>query len=1166
MEKPFRIISFFGGIDNLLRFFKEDDKIFYPAALSRRVRADQISLSVPLLAVDGFREETIRAPIRIVGGRAGALRPWLFSAISQSRSAGRPVVLFVPEQYTLQAERDLLTGMRLPGLLSLDVVSPTKLKTLVREAAGSSGRRALDEGGRAMALHQALQARSADLTFYRNLGEMYGAVSRMEQTLSELREEGFTPDSLRELAQGSRSGARRAKFHDLSLILETYDRLLQDRFDDPAAAWTDLCARLGASGIWAGVDLYVYGFDTLRPDLRQLMLAAVNCCAEISVLLTMAEEMEPAGRIFRVQRESAAKLSAALEEQGKACSLRFLPTPRDGAEPALAALERSLFAEGSAPFTGDPAPAVSLHAAPHPTGEAFTIVSVLRAWHTEGIPWNRMAIALHSGDASASTLTAVLRMNQIPFFYSRKEPIARHGVSRLLSAALECVSQGLRTEPLLEAACCGFGSLSREEGARLTRYVTLHGNDRNRWRKPFTRGEDAEEMEALRQRLLAPILRLHDALRGARDAAGSVEAVFRFLQEEEVHAQLAARQQRLMTEELFAEAVVDRQVWDALMNLLDQLWALLGGRKATLKEIALLVTGALERSMLSSLPEDEEGVSIGEIGHMLPGRTDALILPGMNDGIMAPGAGGLLSDPERREIEDRTGKAPGMDQARMAMMIRSDYYRTLTLPRKRLWVSFRLRDESGSALLPGEPVAELRRIFPALRQSGGLLEEIPYPETPALAMAGLGDQLRSVADGTRPDLDPEWQAALRTLWRRPDTSAALREMLAPCLGPAEPRHISPETALRLFHGERVSISRLECYAGCPYKHFLRYGLRPVVQDAYTFSAADAGDFFHQALDRYIRAAVREPAWPALPEERVSRIMDAILSRLTEEWAESPLNADALSRWQGDEYLRRVRHAASTLTRFAANSDFEIVGTEIAFGEAEGLPPLVLTLSDGSRVALRGKIDRLDRFDGPDGRYLRVLDLKSSEKNLEPAKMLTGEQLQLMIYLRAALRNEPGARPAGALYFPIQDAEVPAKDPEEAETLRLKELQLRGVVSREEDVLHAMDRDLSPFSLPKVLNQDGSLSKSARWVLEEKTLLALTDAAVRRAAALCEQIRSGVIPASPSVESDRSSACTFCEFSALCPKRKEDERPLPKGITFANAAAEEANNPLRNPEK
>ena len=302
MEKPFRIISFFGGIDNLLRFFKEDDKIFYPAALSRRVRADQISLSIPLFAVDGFREETIMAPIRILGGRAGALRPWLFSAISQSRSAGRPVVLFVPEQYTLQAERDLLTGMRLPGLLSLDVVSPTKLKTLVREAAGSSGRRALDEDGRAMALHQALQARSADLTFYRNLGEMYGAVSRMEQTLSELREEGFTPDSLRELAQGSRSGARRAKFHDLSLILETYDRLLQDRFDDPAAAWTDLCARLGASGIWAGVDLYVYGFDTLRPDLRQLMLAAVNCCAEISVLLTMAEEMEPAGRIFRVSR------------------------------------------------------------------------------------------------------------------------------------------------------------------------------------------------------------------------------------------------------------------------------------------------------------------------------------------------------------------------------------------------------------------------------------------------------------------------------------------------------------------------------------------------------------------------------------------------------------------------------------------------------------------------------------------------------------------------------------------------------------------------------------------------------------------------------------------------------------------------------------------------
>ena len=1105
--------------------------------------------------------------IRIIGGRGGALRPWLFSGAAESRKAGRPVVLFVPEQYTLQAERDLLTGMDLPGLLDLDVVSPTKLKTLVRERLGRSGRRELDGQGRAMAVHRALHACGNSLRFYGNAGDLYGAVAGMERTLADFRDRGITAETLSGLAETARGGARRAKFHDFSLILQEYGRLLGDRFDDASSAWEDLCARLEAGSLWRGADLYVYGFDTVRPDLRRLILAVSSVCENVSVLLTMTDDAGPAGRIFRVQRESAAELKAALEERGVPCSLVFLRDPPACREPALAVLENCLFSDADASFRGDPAPAVTLYAAAHPTAEAFAVVSVLRAWRREGIPWNRMAVALRGGDSGS--LTSVLRMNGIPFFHSRKEPVARHGVSRLLAGALDCVSRGPRTEPLLDAACSGFGLLSREEGARLSRYAALHGIDRGKWRKPFTRGADAEAMEALRLRLTEPVFRLHGALRDARDASASVEAVFRFLQEENVYAQLEERRRLLTERGMAAEAVVDRQVWDCLMNMLDQLWALLGGRKAPLREIARLVSGALERSFLSSLPEEEEGVAVGEIGHMLPGQTEALVLPGMNDGVMSVPPEGLLSDPEMLEIQEKTGRPFGTGPSRMTMMVRSDFYRTMTLPSKRLWVSFRLRDASGAALQPGEPVAELKRIFPGLRQRGGLADaDFPlHPETPALALEGLGPRLRKVASGESEDLSPEWRAALGALWRDPRTAPAAAGMLRPLLSPPPSGKIPPETALSLFQGDRVSISRLECFAGCPYKHFLRYGLRPDVREAFDFSAADAGDFFHAALDRYTRLAVREKAWPNLTEERVNRLMDGVLDPLTGEWEDGPLSADALGRWRGEEYVRRVRRAALVLTRFAANSDFRILGTEIGFGGEEGAPPLVLELRDGSRVALQGKIDRLDRYDGPDGSFLRVLDFKSGEKELVPAKMDRGEQLQLMIYLRAALQNHPGTRPAGALYFPVQDPEVKAEDPEAAEEKRIQGTRLKGVAVRDEDVLRAMDRDASPFSLPKYQNKDGSFSKNADWVLDEKLLYALTDAAMDRAAELCGRIRSGEVPVSPSVESDRASACTFCEFAGICSRRKEDGRPLPGNVSFADAAARAGSNlPLRNGEK
>lgn len=1104
-------------------------------------------------------------PIRIFGVLASQQRSWLFARVAESRRAGRPAVIFVPEQYTLQAERDLMTGLRLPGLLDLDVVSPTRLKALIQERAGSSGRPALDETGRAMALHQALHESAASLEYYKRLGDLYGAVSRMDRTLSELREENLTPEALDQMALSARGAAQQAKYKDLSRIWRAYDALLDGRFDDPAVSWRDLCARLGRSGLWRGANLFIYGFDTLRPDLRSLVLAAAEVCASIQVILTMTEAGAPSGRIFRVQRESARELSAALEAKGYACRVEYLkPEPPEN---PLRHLEQHLFSEAAAPWPGDPAPFLSLYAAPHPTAEAMNLVSTLREWHAAGIPWNRMAIALPRTAPSEDALTAALRRHGIPFFYSRKQDLARHGVSRLLRSALACVSQGYDTAALGDLAACGFGVLTREEGIHLMEYARAWGIDRNRWRQPFSRGKDAVEMDALRVRMLAPLENLHAALRAAASGQESTEAVFRFLQEEGVYDQLQSRQQRLSESGRYAEAIVDRQVWDLMMDLLDQLHSLLGGRRPSLREMALLLDGALERAALSSLPEEEEGVAIGQIGHMLPGRTEALILPGMNEGAFSARTDSLLTDPERHALESQAGHAIGLDQSRMSMIIRSDYVRTMSLPEKRLHVTWCLRDEGGGALQPGEPVAELRRVFPLLKEAGGLsAEEIPSaPDSPSLALEGLGPLLRQLRSGERADLPPVWQSALRSLLRDDQLGPTARRMLDPFLRAPAPESIPASTALRLFHGERVSISRLECYAACPYQFFLRYGIRPLLPVDFDFTAGDAGNFFHQALQEYTDRATGEPDWPRLSEERVRQLMTEILDRLTRDWQDGPLREDALGRWQGEEYVRRVRHAASVLTRYTANGDFRVLGTEMEFGTPEGLPPLMLYLPDGSRVALQGKIDRLDLYHGQEGDYLRVLDLKSSEKELDPARMDSGEQLQLMIYLRSALRAHPGSLPAGALYFPIRDQEVSSPTPEAAEAQRLKNVQFSGVVLQQEDVVRAMDRDISPYSLPKIYNQDGSVSKSAGWVLTREALNRLMDAAQQRAAELCVEIRSGRIPASPSVDGDRKP-CTFCEFQGLCPLRPGDERPLPSGMTYGDVGSGLPNKPLRESEK
>ena len=121
--------------------------------------------------------------VKIIGDRNGRIWPLVLRAAAESRKTGHRMILYVPEQYTLQAERDLITGLKLPGLLDIQVISPRKLKQQVRERMGTGTRQALNETGRAMAVHRVMTEKAETLSYYRNMTELSGAVTRVNEAL-----------------------------------------------------------------------------------------------------------------------------------------------------------------------------------------------------------------------------------------------------------------------------------------------------------------------------------------------------------------------------------------------------------------------------------------------------------------------------------------------------------------------------------------------------------------------------------------------------------------------------------------------------------------------------------------------------------------------------------------------------------------------------------------------------------------------------------------------------------------------------------------------------------------------------------------------------------------------------------------------------------------------
>ena len=1069
--------------------------------------------------------------VRILGARAGRLLPHILPMIDACRRAGQPVVLLVPEQYTLQAERELVQGLKLPGLIDIDVLSPRRLTRRIREYGGHNGLAPLDDRGRSMAIAQALTIAEENLIYYRRVAQTPGLPDKLSVLIADLQRAGLTPEAIAAHAQTATSGALRAKEADIALVWRAYLDVIDGRFADETMQQRETASRLKQSGVLTDRAVFVYGFDVIPQPLCGLLAEAATLCSSMTITMTMDARDALDGRIFLTQRRSASDLMELLKARGVPVEWRYLPQgDDDGRDLALQHLERHLFTRKAVPFTGDSA-SVAVHAAANPYAEASFVAQTLRRWHEDGIPWRRMAVAMADGNAMSGILAVTLGGAGIPHYAARKDGAARHGLCRMLLGALRCVSGGFATADVLHMAKSGFSPLAAEETHRLENYAQANGIGRGKWTKPFTRGDDAEEMEQLRLRLLTPVLVLRDRLKEAKTATQSVEAVFRLLEDVGAYEKLLEREQALLERGMAAEAAQNRQVWQIVMDLLDQLHALLGEKRAAMKDIARFVESGLTGAAISSLPPQPDTVMLGEAGHLMTGQIDALILCGMQDGVLGSSMPSLITEVERRTLSDAMQRAIGLTQQETAALRQSDFYRTLALPRERLLITFSQSGQDGAALRPSGLIEDLKGLFPALVVTGGVTADGrgEPPLSPQMALDGLAVRLRAMAEGETDSLDESWTEALRWLWQSPAWHDKLQQMLRR-LEPSLPDRLPLEIARRIFTQDKVSISRLERFAACPYQHFVDYGLKPVQREAFTFEAADAGDFYHAALQGFATAALNHPDWPDLPEEEVDRLMDGVLAPLTAEWADGPLGDTPAQRLQGRKYARTARRAAWLFTQHAQRSRFTTVGEEVVFGEEGGLPPVVLTLQDGRRIALRGKIDRIDRWQGDKGVYLRVIDYKSSKRDVEPARLWYGLQLQLMLYLQAAA-DGLGGEAAGAFYFTVKDPLVDAQDAKEAaEKAIAKQLRLEGVVLADVDVVNAMDTE-GGFSLGPVFTQKGSVAAHAAAYSPEE-MQALLNHTRQTAANLADGIRAGDVSVSPAETTDWS-ACQWCEYAAVC---------------------------------
>ena len=1061
--------------------------------------------------------------LQIVTGQPRAMKPFFYGALKRAleEPGDGPLIVLVPEQYTLVSERDILAAMGLSGSFRLQVMSTARLIRRLFQACGAPDETRVDERGRVMLMHAALRDATDELEWYRGAQRMMGFAEKAAAQVKELKQAGLRADTLRALADRLQ-GPVAKKARDLSKVWERYDAALVGRYIDGEDELIRALPLIDRADFLDGARIFLSGYELISPTQAQLG-AALALRHEVTWLIpAVTDEKAPDAAVWQPVLKRLWRFEAIARSLGVECRrVEARDVSRDSRPEDLRHLVSQINSIPPRAF-GRPAPSVELWLRRNPYDEAQAAMADIRRRVMEGgMRYRDAAIVCWDLKGMADPLERAAALYGVPMFLSEGRGADRSPLCRYALTALRLID-GYAADDMDALMRTGYTALTDDECDMMCDTAVEEGLRGALWKKPLSRGGDDKaewnaRCEPLRRRLMEPLIAFEEAFRAAKDTRGQLEALWGLLERSGAYERLQAEQEECARAGLSEAANENAQAWNRLLGTMDQLCELMAGSRLTARELYDMLRQALAASDIRPLPQSGDAVMVGSMSHLRSGAVARLYVLGCNErGIDREGS--LLEAHERAALQAVSDIWLAPDQSERTSLSALDLATTLSMAQQGVTLSWSSSDQGGGALQPSPVISRVKHILKDIptRLSGDEGAEKALLCAPDAALARLGPAISGHAlpqggEGVLSALR-DWAASQPGL---PDPIASFGQAAMDKLASGDmPR----DTARALYHGlNHLSVSRLETYARCPFSYFVTYGLRPDTLKPYELGMDKLGTFYHDALQRFVSGV---PKIAGLTADEAAQRMDDVSQPLIRELMDGPLSDNPVVMNYSRRMCAIARRAAGMVVRHLSGSRFEPAGTEIEFSVDRG-NTIALSTSEGD-IPLTGRIDRVDCFEENGKRYYRVIDYKSGSTKLSLGQLYAGLQLQLMIYMAVCIKN--GGEPAGAFYFHVADPyiDTQSRDPEAVEKDRVAKLRLDGVYLSDDKIVSAMAEHPEDV-IPTRVRYAG---------LSEDDFSLLIDHVIRKATELAESILSGRTEINP-VQVGQRLPCEYCDARAAC---------------------------------
>lgn len=770
-----------------------------------------------------------------------------------------------------------------------------------------------------------------------------------------------------------------------------------------------------------------------------------------------------------------------------------------------------------------------------------------------GLHYRDIAVVTGSMETYGNDIEEEFAKFGIPVYMDQTRGILFNPFTEYIRSALQIVLQDFSKDAVfhyLRTGLCGF---EREDIDRLENYIRRFGiRGRKRWESLFVyKEEDGEEGVAslalyneMRQKLMEQLALL---LQPCQTAGELVRALYAFLVQNELQQKLARYEAKFKMEGELAKAKEYGQIYGLVIDLLDQIEGLLSEERMTFQEFSEILDSGLAEITVGTIPQNVDRIMIGDIERTRLKQVKVLFFLGINDGNIpkGTGGGGIISDIDREFLQESGWElAP---TPRQQMYIQRLYlYLNMTKPSERLYLSYAKVGSDGKSRRPAYLIDTMQKIFPALAITSP--EFFPMEEQLSNGADGIlffTDLLREYAAGR---LEAEDERKLFTFFRSYEKNPEWREQTAQLIDTAfyyyRESPLSRQVTTALYGTVlQNSVSRLEKYAACAYAHFLQYGLSLRERGEYEFEDVDMGNVFHGVLAIFAdKLEEHHYTWFDFPKEEGEKMLDEAIEAYAVNYGETILYSSARNQYLLKRIRRILGRTIRTLQIQLKKGSFLPEHFEMSFSMLEDLDAVNIALTGQEKMKLRGRIDRIDTCEEEDTVYVKVIDYKSGSRKFDLAALYYGLQLQLVVYMNAAVELEqkkhPGKKivPAAMLYYHIADPMIEdgqGLTPEQLNQKLLQELKTTGIVNSDDRAVRLLDGEFTGKSdiLPIERKKDGSFSAYSS-VINDEEMAVVSNYVNYKIRELGTGILQGNISVNPC-EQNGNSSCTYCAYRSIC---------------------------------